>query len=103
MKPGVQWLVNAWRKRGGDQATNVLRAEAVMGCYRRTFDPTLDHTRPVLADLALYCNVAATSFVAGDPHQTAFNEGRRDAFNHIAEMLGLVPDDFPKLVQEQTP
>jgi len=54
-----------------------------------------------LLDLAKYCNVSTTSFVAGDPHQTALNEGRRDTFNHIAEMLGLTPADFPDIVKEQ--
>jgi hypothetical protein len=38
--------------------------------------------------------------VAGDPHQTAFNEGARDVFLHVAEMCGLVPADFAALIQE---
>ena len=51
--------------------------------------------RLILDDLARYCRVGATSFVAGDPHQTAFNEGSRDAFLHVIEMIGLSPSDLP--------
>ena len=91
MKRAVVWLKNAWRRAG--------QAEQVGFSYRQVFET--DPGQRVLADLARYCNVATTSFVAGDPYQTALNEGRRDAFNHIAEMIGLTPADFPQLVKEQ--
>lgn len=91
MRRAVVWLRNAWRKPG--------RAQQVGMAYRAVFDTP--QGRDVLLDLAKYCNVSTTSFVAGDPHQTALNEGRRDTFNHIAEMLGLTPADFPDIVKEQ--
>ena len=91
MKRAVIWLRNAWRKPE--------RAQHVGLAYREVFETP--QGREVLLDLAKYCNVATTSFVAGDPHQTALNEGRRDTFNHIAEMLGLTPADFPDIVKEQ--
>lgn len=54
----------------------------------------------MLRDLAAYCRVGASSFVAGDPHQTAFNEGTRDVFLHVAEMAGVRPEDFTSLLAE---
>jgi hypothetical protein len=92
MKRAVIWLQNAWKKPD--------RARQVGFSYGAVFDTP--QGKAVISDLAKYCNVATTSFVPGDPYQTALNEGRRDAFNHIAEMLGLTPADFPNLVKEQT-
>jgi hypothetical protein len=56
-----------------------------------------DDGRRVLEDLARYCRFGATSFVAGDPHETAFNEGARDVFLHIVEMAGLAPTELTDL------
>jgi hypothetical protein len=92
MKPGIAWLVRLYGRR----------APAVARAYARAFDPETQDGRALLADLARYCRVGQTSFVAGDPHQTAFNEGARDVFLHVAEMAGLEPDDFPDLFQEVT-
>ena len=56
--------------------------------------------RRILVDLARYCRVGQSSFVAGDPHQTAFNEGARDVFLHITELCGLKSEDFPAYFHE---
>lgn len=53
--------------------------------YRRTFDNEDGET--VLADLKIRFAFAQTTFVQGDPHQTAFNEGQRSAILLIARML----------------
>ncbi len=92
MKPGVSWLVCLH----GGRAARMARA------YAQLFDPKTAEGRAVLADLARYCRVGRSSFVAGDPHQTAFNEGARDVFLHIAELAGLEPPDFAHLFQEVT-
>lgn len=92
MKPGVQWLARAFGR---------ARGQGVAASYRATLDPRSETARLVLADLARYCRVGETSFVAGDPHQTAFNEGARDVFLHVAEMIGLRPEDFPDLIRDR--
>lgn len=90
MRRARTWLANAWNRRDRE----------VAAAYRALFDAERPERRLVLADLAAYCNVGVTSFVPGDPHQTALNEGRRDAFLHLAEMLALDPAEFPSLLAE---
>ena len=53
--------------------------------YRRTFDNEDGET--VLADLKIRFAFEQTTFVQGDPHQTAYNEGQRSAILLIARML----------------
>lgn len=79
---GIQWLVSVFGRQ---------RAPDVLAAYRTCLDPEAPASRLVLRDLAAYCRVGQSSFVAGDPYQTAFNEGARDAFLHICEMTGLDP------------
>ena len=83
---GALWLMRAFGWR---------RGRAVAAAYRTRLDPNDATARLILDDLARYCRAGATSFIAGDPHQTAFNEGARDAFLHVIEMIGLRPADFP--------
>ncbi len=85
MKRAVEWLFNAHGRR----------ARPVAAAYRELL--ATPEGQLVLRDLAAYCRVGASSFIAGDPHQTAFNEGARDVFLHVAEMAGIRPDDFPQL------
>jgi hypothetical protein len=85
-KGGALWLMRAFGWR---------RARSVAAAYRALLDPQDEQARLILDDLARYCRAGATSFVAGDPHQTAFNEGARDAFLHVVEMIGLRPSDLP--------
>jgi hypothetical protein len=92
-KGGVLWLMRAFGWR---------RARSVAAAYRRLLDPKDDAARLILDDLARYCRAGATSFVAGDPHQTAFNEGARDAFLHVVEMIGLEPSDLPLDLPERS-
>jgi hypothetical protein len=90
MKAGVKWLIRLF---GVERAREVARA------YRQALAKDSPEARLVLADLAQYCRVGATSFVPNDPHQTAFNEGARDVYLHVCEMAGLRPDDFPKTME----
>ena len=53
--------------------------------YRRTFNTEDGET--VLADLKTRFAFEQTTFVQGDPHQTAFHEGQRSAILLIARML----------------
>jgi hypothetical protein len=91
MKAGIAWLL---RLHGRARARRVAEA------YRQALSADSSLGRLVLSDLAHYCRAGQSSFVAGDPHQTAFNEGARDVFLHIAEMCGVTPMDFTALVEE---
>lgn len=91
MKAGISWLLRLHGAR---------RARRVAAAYRQCLSGDDVLARMVLSDLAHYCRAGQSSFVAGDPHQTAFNEGARDVFLHVAEMCGLGPDDFAGLIQE---
>ncbi len=91
IKPGAQWLARVFGPG---------RAAKVASCYRAALDPSTQAGRLVLADLACYCRMGKSSFVPGDPHQTAFNEGARDVFLHVIEIIGLTPEEFPNLLKE---
>jgi len=91
MKAGVTWLLRLHGR---------ARARRVADAYRRQLAADDGLGRLILSDLAHYCRAGQSSFVAGDPHQTAFNEGARDVFLHIAEMCGVTPQDFTELLEE---
>lgn len=91
MKRAAAWLANTWTAE---------RAPDVANAYRIALGREAPAGRLVLADLARYCHALETTFVAGDPHQTALNEGRRDVLNHILELLDVQADDFATLIQE---
>lgn len=80
----------AWLQRVFGRGKSMAVAEA----YQHCLDPNQARGQMILADLAVYCQVRHSSFTASDPYQTAFNEGARDVFLHIMEMLGLTADDF---------
>ncbi len=84
MKPVLDWL-RPWAERG--------QAGPMMAAYDEAF-----RNRPdLLADLARLCNADAETYVPGDPHATAFNEGRRAVWLHIQRMLSLTGADLRAL------
>lgn len=91
MKAGLAWLLRLHGRR---------RAQRVAEAYRQQLDPANAASRLILSDLAHYCRIGQSSFVPGDSHQTAFNEGARDVFLHVAEMIGLAPAAFTALIDE---
>jgi hypothetical protein len=91
VKPGARWLLSVNQMR---------EARQVAAAYREHLGSETAAARRILVDLARYCRVGQSSFVPGDPHQTAFNEGARDVFLHIAELCGLRPEDFPSYFSE---
>ena len=62
-----------------------FQIEELKLAYRRTFN-TEDGER-VLRDLKARFSFEASTFVPGDPHQSAFREGQRDAVLLIVRML----------------
>lgn len=92
MQPVAEWLAGLF---GG-------RAEQVRLAYRRMVAG--DTGRLVLADLSEICGENRTSFVPGDPQQTAFNEGRRSVLLHIRSVLGLRAGELlPYLPDQERP
>ena len=85
MKNGLKWLVHAF---------GVNKGAAVAASWKSIFNIKDESNRQVLQDLAAYCNMYNSSFVAGDPQHTAFNEGARDVFLHILEMSNLTLEDI---------
>lgn len=57
--------------------------------YRACLPLHSPEARLVIADLAEACMVGRSSHMPGDPHATAFAEGKRAAFLYIAGRLGL--------------
>lgn len=76
------------------------RREPVVRAYAQTLDPGSPVARLVLADLMHLCQAKDTSMVPGDPHQTAFNEGKRAVWLHIQDMLDVDADDIAELLKE---
>lgn len=67
----------------------------------------LEAAKTVLDDLAMHSGAKGrskgsipTSFVAGDPCQTAFNEGKRYLFYYIMHYLNLTHHDLNAYIQE---
>jgi len=58
--------------------------------YRRTFNT--DDGAAVLDDLKRRFSFESTTFVSGDPHQSAFQEGQRAAILLIVRMLSEEPE-----------
>lgn len=90
MKTGVLWLLRSAGER---------ESRAIAAAFRHRIGDDSEEAKLILADLARYCRIGQTSFVPGDPHQTAFNEGGRDVFLHIVELAGLKPGDLPQIAQ----
>lgn len=65
------------------------REQEVINAWQRVFDSNNPDVKIILLDLQTYCLAGRTSFVAGDPHQTSFNEGARDVYLHIQDMINL--------------
>ena len=89
MKRAVEWFLNAWRGQRSPKQ--------VATAYRDTFQTPSG--RVVLTDLARYCNVGNSTHVPNDAQAMAINEGQRQVFLHVAEVLGLKATDFPEIVE----
>lgn len=86
IRNGTKWLNNLW---GQDKAKEVQKA------WKFVFNKDKEEVKTILKDLAIYCNVYKSSFARDSKEQTAFNEGARDVFLHIMEMISL---DFEELI-----
>ena len=83
MNSALRWLTGRFP---------VNRAREMAQNYQDLFDSP--EGRAVLADLADYCNATQSSFVPGDPCETAYREGARRVYLHICQCAGLNAADF---------
>jgi hypothetical protein len=65
------------------------RAELTLDAYRSRLDWRDPQARLIWADLASVCGAGVTSHMPGDPHATAFHEGKRAVFLYLAGRVGL--------------
>lgn len=72
---------------------------ALHDAYRSVFDGPKG--RIVLRHLCKQANVLTSSFVAGDPHQTAFNEGERRIVLSILRFINRNPDELIRQLEEE--
>jgi hypothetical protein len=54
----------------------------------------------MFADMMQACRVAQPASVAGDPHQSAVNEGMRQAALHMARLAHMSDEDMLRLALE---
>lgn len=84
LSPILEWL-RPWARRG--------RSHDLVLAYRHAFTNRVT----LLADLAVLCSAHDETYVPGDAHQTAFNEGRRAVWLHIMRMLRLKEAELRRL------
>ena len=60
--------------------------------------PTMD-AAVLLADLKRFCHAQTSTFVPGDPHASAFREGRREVWLRIAAHLNMSEADVSRLAE----
>ena len=67
--------------------------------YRALFDSPAG--REVLADLFARCGLMRTSMTMGEPHMTAFNEGRRSVGLDIIQLMSWSEMELLELGRQQ--
>jgi len=82
------WLATWWRTR--HRARELLRQ----------YDALKTECPAVLADLSRFCLAHDSTFVQDDPELSQINVGKREAWLHIQEMLGLDAGDLAHLKEE---
>lgn len=83
------------------QIADLLRGRlAIRKSYKQVFNT--EDGKQVLAHLCRNCFLTQTTFVAGDPHQTAMNEGSRRVVLSIIRQLNMDEKDLLKQIEEQS-
>jgi len=67
--------------------------------YKHTFEAP--EGKQVLLHLMKSCHMLTPTFVAGDPHQTAMNEGSRRVVLSILKMLNTDEKELLKQIEEE--
>ena len=63
--------------------------DPVLAAYHAQLDPAHPAAALIWADLAGVCHAGTTTHVPGDPHASAFREGKRAVFLYLAGRLAL--------------
>lgn len=63
--------------------------EMITHAFQSTLDPNDPRGAQVLSDIAKAGHIGETSFVPGDPHQSAFREGKRALALYILGRVGV--------------
>ena len=82
-KPVIAWL----RKNYSSEVAQIRVAEA----YQKAI---ASDKGAVLEDLRRFCMVYDTTHVPGDPQGTAINEGKRQVYLHLVNMLEVTPEEI---------
>lgn len=78
------WLIEHWPYSGREVSRQ----------YR-----ALTETSPhVVSDLAALCFADRSTFVPGDPYQSAFNAGMQEVWHHIRDQLNVDPDKLAAII-----
>ena len=85
------WLTGGERRNQAKMTAEQRAAQqaALAQAYRQTF--ATEQGRAVLADILRRAGLTQSSY-AGDPHETAFREGRRRVGLEIVEAINRDPD-----------
>lgn len=65
--------------------------------YKKCFE-TAEGQR-VLQDLMHFCKYRDSTFVSGDPHATAFNEGMRRVALRVVKFLNMTEEEITRISQ----
>ena len=97
MKNGMKWVFSLFKRK--DNQEHLLNAfKNIFG--KNKSSETSNDGKLILFDLANYCNVLNTSFVGKDPLEMEFNEGARDVFLHILEMVEMDMVEFLEIIEK---
>lgn len=92
------WRTWQEKRNARDNAVQeAARRAQLLVDYRQVFGG--EAGQRVLADILQRCGIAQSTFAAGVPDQTAFNEGRRRVGLEIIETLNRDPDAARALLQ----
>jgi hypothetical protein len=72
------WIVQHWPRSGRELV--------------RQYGGLAETAPLVISDLAALCFAERSTFVPGDPHQSAFNAGMQEVWHHIRDQLNVDPD-----------
>ena len=88
------------KKQSKAISKRIDKASRVNTAYKRVFSSEEGQT--VLHDLMVSARIiSGSSYVPGDPHQTSFNEGRREIVNRIIETVNIDPAKYLKMVESE--
>jgi uncharacterized protein YdbL (DUF1318 family) len=87
----IRWLRANYQRESTQQA--------VAKDFKATFEAK--EAGRVLEDLRRFCMIYDTTHVSGDSHATAINEGKRQVYLHLVNMLEVRPEEIQTKKKEE--